>query len=29
MRTGATCQAAFQRASELSRSGHLLGAHAN
>ncbi|ADB51797.1 Clp protease N-terminal domain-containing protein [Conexibacter woesei] len=27
MRTGATCQAAFQRASELSRPGHLLGAH--
>lgn len=27
MRTGATCQAAFQRATELSRPGHLLGAH--
>lgn len=27
MRTGASCQAAFQRATELSRPGHLLGAH--
>lgn len=27
LRTGATCQSAFQRATELSRPGHLLGAH--